>query len=484
MKKPSVVVQAPDIRGLREVTIDGSPAGSAWSLRDLRKQLRRAHLPEDMDLEDRTSVSWRGADSSTWPDRTGRRRAVIALMTAGLLASMTLLVDIGRPDAFGALTFSGRITGILFILSGAAEGIAAAVAFDYWGKRTLRYAGAIVLVGVLIAVATQSLLLFMWFQEREYTPYLLIIFPVSLWSVWALRMLWREQAWKGIPHPKSFTTGLVATALLASTNFAYSAIYQPSSTPLLIEIKAEFGTPQTDPKDPIIHLPVKFHLKNTGRITAYVITSYYYVKGRSAPFDGTKTSIGEPEWRRDMEDEVDMELHVGRPKYRRLNDGKILDSGDYFEPGDSADYDKIIQIPRDAPYDSIEIESGIIFLRGDRGRIDAKFGEPIYSWLEKKDRFFDCTPESPCLDYVVHYGRMHHNNNIINVTRRPRYVSAWRFIDQGKSDVGSMIAPFNSKGRLSDQEDDSEKYGMVLISPGYVAIPFAALLNLSRSKGP
>nr|WSX47904.1 hypothetical protein OG409_02420 [Streptomyces sp. NBC_00974] len=159
MSTRRVVVHAPDERGLSAVSIDGVSVGSAWSRRDLRRQLRRAGLPSDVDLEDRASITWRGADGTTWPDRAGHRRGTIALLAAGLLASMLLLAHTGVVDAMGALTFSGRLTGVLLVLSGAVQGVAAAAVFDSWGKRTLRYSGALVLLGVLIAVATEALLL-------------------------------------------------------------------------------------------------------------------------------------------------------------------------------------------------------------------------------------------------------------------------------------------------------------------------------------
>ncbi|MGO4462911.1 hypothetical protein AB4039_37375 [Streptomyces sp. M-16] len=101
MSTHRVVVQAPDPRGLRAVTVDGVPAGSAWSRRDLRRQLRRAGLPPGMDLEDRASVTRRGAHGTVWPDRTGRRRATIALLTAGLLVSALLLADARNTGRYG-----------------------------------------------------------------------------------------------------------------------------------------------------------------------------------------------------------------------------------------------------------------------------------------------------------------------------------------------------------------------------------------------
>ncbi|MFC4503247.1 MULTISPECIES: hypothetical protein [Streptomyces] len=132
----------------------GEVVGSAWSLGELRRMLSRLGCPEDMDLEDTALVCWRGGDSGTWPDRGWRRRATIVLMAAGLLASTLLNVVIGWPDASGALTFAQRMTGVLFVLSGLVQGVAAVTVFDYWGRRQFGISGAVVLLGVIIALAT------------------------------------------------------------------------------------------------------------------------------------------------------------------------------------------------------------------------------------------------------------------------------------------------------------------------------------------
>lgn len=87
---------------------------------------------------------------------------------------------------------------------------------------------------------------------------------LSFWSLWAGWTLWRERAWKGIPHPKGFTAGVVATALLASANFTYSALYQPQTALFHFAVEVKFGTPRTDPKRPLVYLPVKFHVANDG----------------------------------------------------------------------------------------------------------------------------------------------------------------------------------------------------------------------------
>jgi hypothetical protein len=118
---------------------------------------------------------------------------------------------------------------------------------------------------VLIALATDSLLLFMWLEEMEFTPYVLVFMPLWCWSVWALCLLVRNRSWKEIPQPKRFAAGVVATALLTGTSLAYSTMYQPAAAPMHLteETKARQrrggsyaraghrgSQPQTGPKRP------------------------------------------------------------------------------------------------------------------------------------------------------------------------------------------------------------------------------------------
>ncbi|MER6026224.1 hypothetical protein [Streptomyces sp. NPDC001851] len=476
MSRRRVVVDAPDKRGLRAVTIDGEPAGSAWSRRDLRRQLRHAGLPPDMDLENRACVSWRGADSASWPDRTGRRRATIALLVAGLLVSALLLADIGMVDALGALTFSGRLGGMLFVLAGAVQAVAAAAVFDFWGKRTLRHSGALVLVGVFIAVATEGLLLAVWFEEREWTPYLPVFLALSLWALWAGWTVWQERAWKGIPHPRSITAAVAATVLLAAANFAYSAVYQPHAALSHYKVEAFFGKPRKDPKMPVTYLPVKLHVANDGAVPAYVLNSAYWVEGRYSLFDGKKTTLDQREWRADAEAGVDTELYVQPTAYRTINSGPVVLAGAWIAPGTDFTTERVVQIPADAKYDIITAKMSAIFLRGDRGKIDPALVTPIFSWHEKRERLFNCSP-APCPDYVAYHARVHNDNNIINVTRRPRYVTSNRWLGPQGSGITAVISSFNSRGRLSAHTESYETYGVDQYVSGVTQIPFASLLE-------
>ncbi|MGX1507192.1 UNVERIFIED_CONTAM: hypothetical protein RKD43_005817 [Streptomyces graminofaciens] len=482
MNKPKVVVRPPDSRGLREVTMGGETVGSAWSLRELRKVLRRLGHPEDVDVEDRSLIMWLGGDSGTWPARTGRRRWTVALMTTGLLGSMALLVAVGMPDAIGALTFAGRVTGFLFAFAGVVQGVAAVAALDYWGKRKLKFSGAVILLGAFIALVTNGLLLFMWLQEREYTPYVLTYLPLWCWSVWALQLLIREKAWKGVPYPKQFAAGVTATTLLATFNLAYSALYQPTSAPVLFDLSVKFGTPHMDADRPLIHLPVTFRAQNSGKVPAYITSDGYGIYGVSAEYasDGS----GLLEWRRRIDAKSDgssVGRYIKDPIRETISAAPFYGPGKWLEPGERYTQERVIQVPTSAKYDVIEAYLTMTLMRKDRGRIDEEFSTPHHSWRPKEKQFF-CSPLE-CDDHIIHRGRVRHNNNMINVTRQPRYVLSYYGWNGAGGEFRSYILSHKPREVLrfkkeAAEEDETERkrYGVALAET-MTAIPFSQLLN-------
>ncbi|RSS68502.1 hypothetical protein [Streptomyces sp. WAC06614] len=280
-----MVVEPPDGRGLRRITIKGEVVGTAWSLRDLRKILGRLDYPEDMDLDDHSQVDWRGGDSSVWPDDRGwKRHVVVALMLVGLLGSLALHAVIGWADALGALTFAQRLVGVLFLLAALVQAVALPAAVDHWGSRQVRLSGALVLLSVLMTLATTTLLLFLWLQERERVAAVLLFLALWLWALWALRVLIREKVWRGIPHPRRFAAGVTVTALLTALSLGYSSIYQPLVAPYHVILNAEFGTPRTDADSPYIHVPLKLYAKNDGGIPLYIVVDDFTVYGKSVEF--------------------------------------------------------------------------------------------------------------------------------------------------------------------------------------------------------
>jgi hypothetical protein len=464
----------------------GEKVGSAWSLRGLRKVLRRLGHPENVDVEDRSVFVWLGGNSGDWPARSWRRRSITALMMAGLLGSMALLIVVGIPDAIGALTFAGRVTGFLFAFAGVVQGVAALAVLDYWGKRQLKFSGAIILLGAFIGLVTNGLLLFMWLQEREYTPYVLTYLPLWCWSLWAIQLLVREKAWRGVPYPKQFAAGVTATTLLATFNLAYSALYQPTSAPVLFDLEVKFGTPHADAKQPIVHLPVTFRARNSGKVPAYITSDGYGIYGTSAKYasDGS----GLLEWRKALDTTADgsrVGRYVKSPIRETISAARFYGPGNWLEPGEQYVKERVVQLPRSAAYDVIEADLTMTIMRKDRGRIDDEFAIPHYSWREDDGQFY--CPPIECEDHIINRGRVLHNNNMINVTRRPRYVVSYYGWTGSSANFQSYILSHEPREVLhfpkeaaEEDERERERYGAALTKT-MAAIPFAQLLRASES---
>ncbi|MEU3844240.1 hypothetical protein AB0E88_29975 [Streptomyces sp. NPDC028635] len=422
--RPWVVVEEPDDRGLRRVTVGGSAAGNVWSLRELRRLLDRLGYP-DVDVGDPASVCWRGGDSGTWPDRPLGRRTTMAVMMAGLIASGILNAIIGWPDASGALTFAQRITGAVLVLTGLVQWAGAALAPDHWGRRQLRASGGIILLGAVIALATDSLLFLLWLEEKEVTPYLFAFLPLGCWAVWACVLLIREKSWTGLPHPNKFVAGFYATALLSAVSLAYSTLYQPTTAPLRFSLAAEFGRARLDRSLPFVQVPLKLSVKNTGEVSVYVIVSDITVYGRSASYSA-QGDASEQEWKESLRDEgeEDAERHVDRLSYRRLSSKRLYEPGDVLEAGQEDTIEHVFQMPRDVPYDLLDVDLQITYMRKDRGRIDVEhFRRPYKSWSHPRYacRAGDCAGQ----DTLTYLARVRHDNNLVNVTRAPLYVTAF-----------------------------------------------------------
>ncbi|MGW1718709.1 hypothetical protein [Streptomyces sp. NPDC002156] len=470
--RPWVVVEPADRRGLRRITIHGKTVGTAWSLRELRKVLRSLGYPDDMDLDDRSRVHWRGGDSSVWPDDRGwRRRVVITLMLVGLVGSLGLHAVIGWADALGALTFAQRLVGVLFLLAGAVQGIALPAVVDHWGRRQVRLSGALVLLGVLMALATTTLLLFLWLQEREFIATVLIFLALWIWSLWALHTLIREKVWRGIPHPRKFAAGVTVTALLTAISLGYSILYQPIAAPRHFVLKSEFGTPQTDADSPYIHIPLKLYAKNTGGIPVYIVVDDYAVYGRSAEF--SESGEGMMEWKVGKEDgwAPEAEAFESKVKDEIISSGQFQGPGSTLDSGEEFKMEKVITLPKHTQYETLDAVLQFVVLRQDRGKIDDEFSYERLSWIESEGRYY-C---DDCGEHVIHHGRVRYNDNLINVTRKPRYVAAFWSPEEG---MDSFVSSFNFKNEkisesiyeiyteLDEDEMDreAERYGLAWVS--------------------
>ncbi|WP_052411325.1 hypothetical protein [Streptomyces sp. NRRL S-118] len=417
--RPWVIVEPPDDRGLRVITIHGEKVGSAWSLRELRTVLRRLGYPDDMDLDDPSCVLWRGGDSSTWPGKGRRRYVVMVLMALGLLASLGLHVVIGWPDALGALTFAQRLIGVLFLVAAATEGIATLAVIDYWGRRQLRISGAFVLLGVIIALATTSLLLFLWLEEREFIPALPFFVSMWLWSLWAFCVLMRQKVWRGIPYPKRFAAGVTVTAILSSVSLGYSTLYAPTAVPMRFVLKAEFGTPQTRAELPYMHVPLRLFAKNDGQIPVYIVVDDYVVRGRTFKF--SDSGHGMQGWADAFDTEA--ESYESEKEDVVIASGQFQGPGSALQVGEEFTMGKVITLPKKTDYETLDATLNFAVLRQDRGRIGDSFQSARASWRKDEGRYY--CPPAQCGKRLFYHGRVSYNNNLVNVTRKPRYVLAF-----------------------------------------------------------
>ncbi|MDQ0582059.1 hypothetical protein [Streptomyces rishiriensis] len=473
MHRSRVVVEPPDSRGLRQVRVGGEAVGAAWSPHDLRKVLVHEGFPDDVDLKDRALISWREAGSDSWPDRPSKRRTTAGLMMMGLAGSAAFFIAIGSEDAFGALTFASQVSGFFLFLAGVGQLLAACAVLDFWGKRTMRYSGLLVLVCVFVALLVNSMLVILWSQKMEFTPWAFSYVPLMVWSFWVMWIVLREKAWRGAPLPRQVTAGVLATALLAGGNFAYSAAYQPYATKPQITLSAKFGKPQLDPREPVIYIPVTFDLHNTGKVSVTVLGSVFWVRGRASKSETGKDGLDGA--RKDAESFEDSELYAASPKWHLIMTGLISPPGDWFDPGTGQAEEAVVQVPKGADYESLEVSGEVTLIRKDRGKVDDSFLTPRLSWVKGETDIFECPPKK-CGDYVLYVGKLTHNNNIINVTRRDRYVFEARSLGEGASTF-EVIAPLNSRGKVSYDYERDETYGLETIPSGAAVIPFAAVLK-------
>ncbi|MFF5787236.1 hypothetical protein ACFY8P_19970 [Streptomyces sp. NPDC012693] len=391
-----------------------------------------------MDLDDRSRVHWRGGDSDVWPDDRGwRRRLVIALMLVGLLGSLGLHAVIGWADALGALTFAQRLVGVLFLLAGVVQASALPAVVDHWGRRQVKVSGALVLLGVLMALATTSLLLFLWSQEREFIAAVLIFLALWLWSLWALHVLVREKVWRGIPHPKKFAAGVTVTAILTSVSLGYSILYQPIVAPMHFVLKAEFGTPYADADAPYFHVPLKLYAKNDGGIPVYLVVDDYTVFGYVAEF--SKSGDGLARWKGEEELwSAEAQAFEGEAEGEIIASGQFQGPGSTLAVGEEFRMEQMITLPKGTKYEVLEATLQFAIMRQDRGKLDDEFSYARRSWDESEGRYY-CPPDD-CGEHVIYHGRVRYNTNLINVTRKPRYVAAFWSPEE---DTEVFVSSFN-----------------------------------------
>ncbi|MGW6710027.1 hypothetical protein ACWGDE_34775 [Streptomyces sp. NPDC054956] len=471
--RPTVVVHAPDARGLRPVTEGGVLLGRVWSPRELRRLLRRTgrrRSPEsnpgsapgpDARLAPQP-LRYEGLGERDWPDKPLRRRLTATAMVVGLLGCAALLIGIGQVDASGSTTFAGRLTGFLLVLAGLAQVAAALAACDFFGKLHWPYSGVPVVVGAVLALILTTLLLVMWFEEREFVPLLPAYGLLWCWSVWALWILHRRRAWSGMRYPKSVVAGLTLSGVLAVTNFSYAALYTPNAARAQLITTATIGKPTVSRDGTVLYVPVTVGVKNTGTVAVNVVGSAYWVTGTSTV---ATTSVFPDFWReaKVLDVDGDAERYARLTGRTLLATGTVTVAGSWLDPGSEHAEEKIIQLPvggERPEYTVVEAVSKVISIRQDRARVPQGFKHPAFSW-----RTAEAAPPAVCRsfmkDCLLFRARVEHNNNLVNVTRGPRYLSLWSYQEPGAENVeiDAGISRIDRHGNPVPPGEPGDRYG-------------------------
>ncbi len=331
------------------------------------------------------------------------------LFGAGLALTAVELAMFGVADAGGALTLSGRIGGVVFLIAALAE-IAAIIAFrDRLRPRPAKYSSLLILIGVLISLTMNLTLLALQLDSRSYTHLLWVWVVLFPWSCWALWQIHCSGVWSTLPRSQGLAIGAVSTSLLAVANFTYTQIYQPYSSPAVVTATAEFGKAITLKEGSSAVVSLRLRTKNTGKVRVYILGSLYHVAGRKASFSNRYQTL--QDWKEDLE-RGKRELSLCSPggSYDAVAQGAFIDPvGGALEPGAEIVTERVVQFPADSRYDVIRAAGEVTFMRKDRGTIAGfKTLHPIDSDTTIAER---------------RAARIYQSTAVLEFTRAPRYVS-------------------------------------------------------------
>jgi hypothetical protein len=157
----------------------------------------------------------------------------------------------------------------------------------------------------------------------------------------------------------------------------------------------------------------------------------------------------------------DAERHVDQLEYKKLSSGRFYRPGKALDSGQEDTLEHVFQIPRSVPYDLLHVDLQITYMRRDRGRIDVEdFRKPHASWIKGSPYY--CHP-ALCGERLKYHGRVHHNNNLVNVTHRPRYLTAEWSPTEGPLYSISSFYDFKSgrgSGDLAEERSEEDSFGV------------------------
>ncbi|MFF3860553.1 hypothetical protein [Streptomyces sp. NPDC002209] len=462
---PVVAVGPPDGLGWRHVTINDRPAGQVRSMEALGKLIRGAGIASGIEPH------WIGGNCTVWPDRPWYRRIVGTLMVVGLLVTACMLFVIGLKDTFGALTYSGRVTGIIFLLASVLEIGAALAAFDYWHNRKVSYSGMVVLLGASVSIAVGLFMLLMQVIDgRRYTNYVPFWVIFTMLSVGAVCVLVRDRVWKTIVNPKRIAIGAVVSALLAIPNVTYTQIYVPYATSPIVNSAASFGKPSLNENRKSMYLPVHLYVKNSGQVPLYVLGSIYWIHGYP-----------------DMKKEETFTL---------IRDGEFIKPpGRELNPGEEFSSDEVVEIPYPGKFvhGKLTVQGEIYAIRKDRMTIVGDYERSGKNLNVLKGKGLDKDPQGPQLKaekgetYFRYQTGISNSNEILNATRGRQRITLWYVHKNPYPYIYAVVEPPGDRVGFDINDPNRNKkaidrYGLAHLRSSMQQKPFAELMDMAEGE--
>ncbi|MFG2293954.1 hypothetical protein [Streptomyces sp. NPDC048603] len=452
---PEAVVGPPDDIGRRKVVIKGKSVGKVRSPNGLLRVLRQAGLT----FED---VEWRGADSTVWPDRPWLRCVTGVVVAAALLGTACALIRIGAKDAADALTFAGRMTGIVLLAAGLLEALCALAAVDYWGRRKVPQSGPVVLLGVSVALFVSLGMILMHILNRSYPWYMLMWIAIALASSWALWML--RQVWKAFRHPRRIAIGATVSILLVVTNLAYGLVYVPSVAHPVVHSTAEFAAPSLASlggEKKALYARIRLNIKNVGQVPVYVLGSIYWIKVKPEQRPSSKYAVkGSGEF-------------IAPP-------GRALGAAEEY----SVDVVHEIKNPEMLAHGAVRVETETYVIRKDRLTMTADY-EGSGTWRNKlveQGKVAD-PPGPDDKSYKRYQSGISQSSELLNWIRgRERVTVWWIYREENPNLEVDVSQPGENKVFAPDIKNAQDRYGLARVRGSIAEAPVAELMKWAQSQ--
>ncbi|GAA3440845.1 hypothetical protein [Planomonospora venezuelensis] len=391
-------------------------------------------------------------------------RLLRLLVPAGV--TLVLLVTAGFAGHFGiedlgeALAFTGRFTGALFIAASAVMAVSVIAVLDHWFWKSYQHSGPVVLVGTGVAFVVNSMLVITMIRDGEQKRYLFYWLVLAAGSAWALYVSYRTDIL--IPAPKRFGIAVMATTVVAVTDFGYSQLYEPYEQPTNIVFEASLGDPVYTSESTVVSLSAEIKIVNDGKTGIYVLATEYQVLGRRAVVrpDGRKRD----EWRADAAADYPISRYTEIEYFDLVRKSKFLPTyGEWLNPGEEINVTQIVDVPVAASYDTIQLQAFAVISRKDRMNLEGGLWLPVnFSWENPGESGRE-------VDFIEFRSRIHENNSIAELTRHPRSIIVRQYVNDASFPEVAIVREREGYREMSlaESDDMATRYGLINITTGW-----------------